>query len=679
MSLRNSRIAAATLALAAAVGAQVGSSYTFAQTVGSYAPITGGTVLGTAMPANPLDDTTFAVSLPFVFLYDGTQQTTVQINTNGWIAFGAASPAANLSSPLSSTAVGPGFVAAFGRDLQGGFVFPGATALGSDQLTGSSSLGPVQVGDVLVGSGIPAGTTVASIAGTTITMSAAATATGNLAVNAFGPWSELRWQVQGSAPNRLFIAQWSNFRRFGTSLATVQEMVLNFQVRLHEDGRIQTCYGNCSPGVTTTPILGQVGLRGPTNAFPADVHCRQNVKGVSDWATSTPGTANNSGQFFNSVAPANVIPNGLTYEWLPPAGVVATNTTIGTGCTAPDSFYQVFGNASLAHFGLDDNVLSLNATPVGYAGTWLQGAASAQFVPPVAPTTLATGDDGVVTVTPSIPLSTPYGPQATLQVSGNGIVGFGAGVLNYPGTNSYAPAASGFLNSSCGGFYAWHDFNATEPGSGPVLSEEIGGTLYITYNGVENYASPEDSNPSTVQFQLDLAAGDVRIVWLQVDDDPSSVFGSVHLVGVSAPGASADSGPIGLATGPLLTTAPVSPPTLAALTRPQQLPALPNSWNLSATNLPVGIGAEIVGLTDPAITNLAVFGLGLSGCQLRATLELTSPFVAGGPHLWSIVIPGGAPALNGVELFVQTAVLDVAGNLAISQTTNGIKGRIGNL
>ncbi|MCS6934999.1 MAG: PKD domain-containing protein [Chitinophagales bacterium] len=57
------------------------------------------------------------------------------------------------------------------------------------------------------------------------------------------------------------------------------------------------------------------------------------TKGVNDWATSLPGTANNSGCVFNNVAPANVIPVGLTYTWTPascisPGGLTATNITV---------------------------------------------------------------------------------------------------------------------------------------------------------------------------------------------------------------------------------------------------------------------------------------------------------------------------------------------------------------
>ncbi|MFO0419610.1 MAG: hypothetical protein ACK53T_09435 [Planctomycetota bacterium] len=49
MLLRSSSATiAATLAFAAAASAQVGTFYTFSQSVGTYVPVTGGTIISTA-------------------------------------------------------------------------------------------------------------------------------------------------------------------------------------------------------------------------------------------------------------------------------------------------------------------------------------------------------------------------------------------------------------------------------------------------------------------------------------------------------------------------------------------------------------------------------------------------------------------------------------------------------
>ena len=427
---------------------------------------------------------TFTVNSSFPIPYDLNSYSTFQVQTNGHISFGAATPGINYT-PISSTLVTPGYVSACGRDLQGGYVFACTRTLGSNQITAISANGPLQVGDIVTGTGIPANTTITAISGNTATMSANATATStNTAVTATGAWSEMRWEEVGVAPNREVVFQWSNFRRFGTTLATTNGTNLSFQIRLHENGEIRCVYGNCSPGVgTTSTAIHQVGLRGPTNAFATNVNSIQSVKGTSDWGTAIASTANTQGHPFNTVVPANVITSGLTYLWTPQTGTVASNTTLGTGCGAAfNSAYQLFADAALASAALQGNSLQLINTGAGYVGTWLPGAAGALFVTPVTPTVLATGDDGEVNVTPSVPLPTPYGAQATLRVTGNGVIGFGNVAQTFPGTSSFTPTAAGFLNSNQGGFYAWHDYNSAEVGSGPVASEEIGGVLYITYN-----------------------------------------------------------------------------------------------------------------------------------------------------------------------------------------------------
>lgn len=670
---------AATLAFAAAASAQVGF-YTFSQSTGTYVPVTGGTIISTAASTNTLDDNTFAVTMPFAVTFDNAPYTQIQVCTNGWISFGGTSPGTTQYTPLSGTGVTPGFVAAFGGDLQGGYATAANRTLGSNVLTNVVAVGPISVGDTIAGTGIAAGTTVTAVAGNTITISTNATTTGTAgAITCYGPWSGLSWEVQGTAPNREVVVQWSNFRPYATTVS----QRLNFQVRLGEGGAIRCSYGDCSPGTSTSTTARQVGLRGPTNAFPANVNNRLSVKGSSDWATSLPGTANTSGQPFNNVTPANVIPVGLDYSWSPPVGVVAINTTLGTGCGAAgfNSFYASYADAALASAALSGNALSLNPTPGGYVGTWLPTAASALFVTPTAAaTTLAVFDDSVVAVTPSIPLSTPFGPFATLQVSGNGIIGFGATpAMDYPGTSSYQPTAGGFLNSTLGGFYAWHDYNSSEVGSGPVVSEEVGGTLYVTYNGVENYSTPAALNPSTLQFQLDLATGVTRIVWVSVDSNTTSSFGSAHLVGVSGPGASRDPGSVDLATAALVTTAEFNSLALTASNRPVQ-GAAASTWDLVLSNVqPTAvIGVDIFGISDPGILDLGLFGLGQAGCQLRANLDVVNAWLASGStHNYSLTIPP-SPSLNNFEIYTQSAILG-NGSSADNTTSNGIKGTVGNL
>ena len=360
----------------------------------------------------------------------------------------------------------------------------------------------------------------------------------------------------------------------------------------------------------------------------------------------------------------------------------ATNTALGLGCIRSyNSFYQRFVDSAAAATALSGNTLFLVPTATGYQGSWLPGTAAAFFVPPVAGTPLATADDGVVTypiASGSFP--TAQGPQTSLLVSGNGIIAWGGAAIDYPGTQSYVPTANGFLNSTLGGIYAWHDYNVAESGSGQILAEEVAGVLYITFNGVESYASPETVNPSTLQFQLDLASGLVKMVFVSIDGNATSTYGSSHVIGVTAPGASLDPISVNLASalpGELLTTNPETVPlSLTASSRP----ITGTNWNLTTNNIPATglLGVDVFGLSDPGINDL--FFLGAPGCGLRASLDVTSAwFVSGTTHAYSLPIPAN-PALINVNVYTTSSVFQVpAVNALGAITANGMQGKIGNI
>lgn len=402
-------------------------------------------------------------------------------------------------------------------------------------------------------------------------------------------------------------------------------------------------------------------------------------------ATITGVTGSPTGRYAFHYNPTNGGPLGSNSDYVgiddvqfTPAGggVLATNTALGTGCGATfNSFYELFPNAALASAALTGNALILTPTGNGYLGIWAPGAAAGLYNTPAGTTNLTTGDDGTVTVTAAPALPTPYGPQSTLQVSGNGIVGFG-GVLDFPGTNSYTPTSAGFLNSSTGGIYAWHDHNEAEAGSGLVTSHQVGSVLYLTWANVESYPGGV-VNQSTIQFQLDLSTGGITICFVNVDSNTTSTFGSATLVGVTAPGTSLDSGSINLATAPasaMLTSADVAALALAGSTRP----IIGTSWNLDATNIPasVNLGIDLFGVSDPGITDLSLFGLGQSGCQLRASLDVLNAWLpAGSTHSYSFAIPNLPSALSLI-VYTQSAGLQFP-NLDLTLTTNGVAGLVG--
>jgi hypothetical protein len=307
------------------VKAQVATYYTFAASSGTYTPITGGTVVAkstTTTGATALDDVVYNLpngTIPFPFVFNGSGFTGLNINSNGYITFGATAPGTTLYTPISGTTGYAGAVAAMANDIRGIVATTGALTTGSNQVTGVANTMALAVGDVITGTGIPANTTITAISGNTITLSANATATSASATISLAS-GEIRYETVGTAPNRSFVIQYKSFQRFAST-----NSVLNFQIRLNESGSIDIVYGTVNQASSTTL---QVGLRGATNA---DYNNRTTT---TSWASSTAGATNGATMALSAtVAPAS----GQTYTWNPPppcSGAPVAGTTAASPATA---------------------------------------------------------------------------------------------------------------------------------------------------------------------------------------------------------------------------------------------------------------------------------------------------------------------------------------------------------
>lgn len=376
-------------------------SYSFSQSQGVYTPLVGGTTLasytGSATGPERMDDVVYTLpagTIPFPFVFNNITYDAVNVSSNGYLTFGTTLPANNNFAPLSTATAYEGAISAFGRDLEGGFLIRGDRTSGSTDILNVTTLGPIQVGDFIDGNGIPAGTTITAISGTTITLSAAATTTGvNTALRVGGAsWSNIQYGVIGDSPNRVFVVQYTNFKRFGLVIADAHNMNLNFQIRLYETTNyVEVVYGDCTPGLTTLATTNQVGLRGATNNFAANINNRTNTKGTNDnWLDSAPGINANSGMVFNNNTPANVIENGLTYIWSPP---LPCSGIPSAGTVTPSSLSLCSGTVppNLVATGFTTNVTGLtfqweesidNFTSPGVNANGGSGATTTTYTPP---------------------------------------------------------------------------------------------------------------------------------------------------------------------------------------------------------------------------------------------------------------------------------------------------------
>jgi len=328
----------------------------------------------------------------------------------------------------------------------------------------------------------------------------------------------------------------------------------------------------------------------------------------------------------------------------------ASHTEYGIGCyTISDSCYQVLADPAAAAAVL--NGRSLQFTPA--AGGYAVAPGGSAFVPPTAGAVpLNLGDDDQVAVPLAQPMPIAGGPPtAVLHVHSNGIVGAAPLAMSAPA--SALPDPAGLLGEAAPAFYAWHDFDPTEPGSGHVVVEQIGGTVYVTWDGVESRPAVL-ANPSTLQMQFDLGSGVVRVAWNAV----AATGTGATLVGWSPGGPSVDGGAQDLFLGPIV----VGPNNL----RPLHLAATPAPVSTAATGTLVTYTLDEVPAFSPGYhAGLVVFGStpayagidlaasGLPGCnQWLGSIDWVE-FVSGSTSTLasSLNVPPGIPC--GSELFVQ--------------------------
>lgn len=247
------------------IHAQVLSNYGFVSASGTYDPISGGILLGNESsadqrfldPSVPLGGTsTTGPGFPigFNFYFNGREYDRVGISNEGWISLGQSwqptsviMTSSSYSSPLGST----------------------------------STINPYWQ--------------VSRIAGMATNMSAQ---TG----------SSLRIDTIGSLPYRVFVVQWTNYKKSSNGTGDS----FSFQIRLEETtNKVQFVYGTMACNATST--TAQIGIRSDP-ASPASNFANRTT--TTDWSATSAGTAATSSCTLSS----SVYPSiGTSFTWTPPA------------------------------------------------------------------------------------------------------------------------------------------------------------------------------------------------------------------------------------------------------------------------------------------------------------------------------------------------------------------------
>lgn len=147
-----------------------------------------------------------------------------------------------------------------------------------------------------------------------------------------GVSSEISWDVQGTAPNQVFIVQYKDVARPAAGTG-----ILNFQIRLYESSNVIEVWHDVPSVIPTAgsnfgAYQGQVGLRGANNNFAAgNVNNRLYVATSGNWIPTLKGTANNNTIFIKNTS---YNPSVTRFRWTPPcyapSGLSAINLTGST-------------------------------------------------------------------------------------------------------------------------------------------------------------------------------------------------------------------------------------------------------------------------------------------------------------------------------------------------------------
>jgi len=361
-----------------------------------------------------------------------------------------------------------------------------------------------------------------------------------------------------------------------------------------------------------------------------------------------------------------------------PVPGAASYATLGAGCVAHyASLYELF--AAPANFDLANSAMSFIPTGTGgYVATRTGAFLPVGSVQPT-PIALVMNDDSEVTQTFTVgSFQGPNGPWTSFSIVSNGVISELAG---HPAAaaGGGSPNNNTYLNAAPTAFYNLADWDpSAATGGGNVWYEESAGVTTITWENVPNWtATPPAAGVNTFQFQL-YPSGIVTIAWSGAN---LSSFGNNGgaLIGYSPGGTNLEPGATDIsaigAGSVQIVAADIPPTTLSSVNRP----VFGTTWNLTVSNIEPSsfVGIDIFGVADPGVNDLSF--LGLPGCGIRSSLDVTSAWiVTGSTHNYGLAIPAGQPALQGFNLYTTSATFQaIPQNPFGAMTANGIRGTLG--
>lgn len=330
------------------------SAYVFSQSISTYTSLN---VPGSTVVASGYQDDNVYSNLPigFTYTFNNSTYTSVAVSSNGWMTLGAYFPNDNFA-PISNSGGNGNAISLLSGDMQLGPYQTCTVTNGSNVINFAypAAAGFFNVGDPIVGTGIPVNASVSAVGVGNLTITANATAAGTSITSP----GVISYVTTGTAPNRVFTMQWKRLARFSND-GTGQDDFTNAQIKLYETTNVvEIVYGRCGTfNPYTMPT--EIGLVGNNNL---DFNNRY-VPLSTNWNASTQGLANTATAIFSS---SNTVPNGLTYRWTPPSP-----------CSGTPAVNSAIAGSTLACIGGNVNLnLSQSYTTSGLSYVWSAATSS---------------------------------------------------------------------------------------------------------------------------------------------------------------------------------------------------------------------------------------------------------------------------------------------------------------
>jgi hypothetical protein len=373
-----------------------------------------------------------------------------------------------------------------------------------------------------------------------------------------------------------------------------------------------------------------------------------------------------------------------------PVPVPARVVSFASGCNArASSFYEAFVPERGEGFDLASNGLgALLLTPAG-PDNYVVAAIPDPIVPPMGVPN--TADDGIVQVALPFPFPFPGGSTNVISACTNGFVWLGAN------TNAdWTPTLPEFLGQMPRLAPVWHDFHCgrntvTHAGSGMYVEIDASNPAdvqaRVTWDRIGEFNTVAAGGHSVNTFQCVLHAdGRVRFRYgaMACGDAGLKITGFSRGFGASDPGPADLSHitrqpPFFSTTGPDL--AGWAPLFLDSVTPADVVtrPILGTVLTLRTRNVQPTVLATInflsLGNENPPVE---LTGLGAPGCRLAIELgSAVGTVLLGGPDVFRTFAVPASRAFNGVELFSQSAALDLTANPLGFVLSNGLKLTVG--